>query len=150
MNSRQNSDAPHIQCIEQYKCYLQDVGNIGVRHENSRRFYLSVVSALFVFLSIAGPNGVLKVVEGPVRTLVGMVGIVLCAVWLMHMQSFGAIYRAKFDVLRTIENERNLFHVFDEEWKHLKEDSRYKLLTLIDSAMPGLFAALFVALLYFK
>ncbi len=33
--------------IEQYKAYLQDLGNIGARHENSRRYYLSVVPALF-------------------------------------------------------------------------------------------------------
>lgn len=142
-------DVLHTDCLEQYKSYLQDVGNIGARHENSRRFYLSVVSALFVFLSMAGKDGPLKVVEGPVRTLVGLVGIILCVVWVMHMQSFGAIYRAKFNVLRAMETQCNLFHVFDEEWKYLKGNPRFKLLTLIDSAIPVLFAALFIALLYF-
>ena len=142
-------DALHTDYLEQYKSYLQDVGNIGSRHENSRRFYLSVVSALFVFLSMAGKDGPLKVVEGPVRTLVGLVGIILCVVWVMHMQSFGAIYRAKFDVLRAMETQCNLFHVFDEEWKYLKDNPRFKLLTLIDSAIPVLFALLFIALLYF-
>jgi len=150
MDSRLNGDPPHAEYIEQYKSYMQDVGNIGVRHENSRRFYLSVVSALFVFLSMAGKEGPLKVVEGHVRTLVGTVGIILCVVWVMHMQSFGAIYRAKFDVLRAIEQQHNLFPVFDEEWKHLQANPRFKLLTLIDSAIPLLFAVLFMALLYLK
>lgn len=150
MNARQNDGTPQTEYIEQYKSYLQDVGNIGTRHENSRRFYLSVVSALFVFLSMAGKDGPLKVVEGPVRTLVGMVGVILCVVWVMHMQLFGAIYRAKFDVLRAIEKECNLFHVFDEEWKHLRANPRFKLLTLIDSVVPVLFAAMFIVLLYFK
>jgi hypothetical protein len=151
MNSPQNpDDGRRADYLEQYKSYLQDLGNIGDRHQNCRQFYLSVVSALFVFLSMAGKDGVLKVVEGPVRTLVGVVGIVLCIVWIMHMQSFGAIYKAKFDVLREMENQCNLFHVFDEEWKHLKRDSRFMLLTLIDSVIPVLFAALFVALLHFK
>jgi len=136
--------------IEQYKCYLQDVGNIGVRHDNSRRFYLSVVSALFVFLSMAGPDGIFQYIQGAVLVLVGILGIILCVVWGIHMQSFSAIYRAKFDVLRAIENEHNLFHVFDEEWKYLKANPRYKLLTLIDSAPPVLFAFLFIALLYLK
>jgi hypothetical protein len=151
VDSRQNpDDARRADYIEQYKSYLQDLGNIGARHESSRQFYLSVVSALFVFLSMAGKDGVLKVVEGPVRILVGLVGIILCVAWIMHMQSFGAIYKAKFDVLREMENQSNLFHVFDEEWKYLKRDSRFMLLTLIDSVIPVLFAALFVALLYFK
>jgi hypothetical protein len=43
----------------------------------------------------------------------------------------------------------NLLHVFDEEWKHLKNNPRFKLLTLIDSAIPVLFAAPFIALLHF-
>jgi hypothetical protein len=150
MNTRQNDGTPQTEYIEQYKSYLQDVGNIGARHENTRRFYLAVVSALFVFLSMAGKDGLLKAVEGPVRTLVGMLGIILCVAWVMHMQSFAAIYNAKFGVLRAIEKERNLFPVFDEEWKHLHADPRYRLLTLIDSAVPLLFAALFIALLYLK
>src|SRR5712692_4379653 len=108
MENHQSVGERNKDYIEQYKSYLQDVGNIGTRHENSRRFFLSVVSALFVFLSMAGKDGPLKVVEGPVKTLVGIVGIILCVVWVMHMQSFGAIYRAKFDVLRAIEKECKL------------------------------------------
>ena len=71
-------------------------------------------------------------------------------VWVMHMQSFGAIYRSKFEVLRAIEEKHNLFHVFDEEWRHLKANPRYKLLTLIDSVTPVLFASLFIAVIYLK
>jgi energy-coupling factor transporter transmembrane protein EcfT len=148
-NRQNNNDTSRAEYIEQYKSYLQDVGNIGARHENSRRFYLSVVSALFVFLSMAGKDGPLKFVEGPLRILVGMVGIILCVAWVMHMQSFGAIYRAKFDVLREMETQCNLFHLIDEEWKYLQKNPRYKLLTLIDTAIPALFAALFIALLCF-
>jgi hypothetical protein len=143
-------DAPCKECIEQYKSYLQDVGNIGTRHENSRRFYLSVVSALFVFLSMAGKDGVLHVVDGPVRVLVGVFGILLCVVWIMHMQSFAAIYLAKFSVLRAMEVKCRLFRVFEEEWNCLKVDPRYKFLTLMDSAIPILFVVLFLALLYFR
>jgi hypothetical protein len=147
--SPKNDATPCPECVEQYKSYLQDVGNIGTRHENSRRFYLSVVSAFFVFLSMAGKEGVLQVVQGPVRILVGMVGILLCVAWIMHMQSFGAIYRAKFNVLRAMETKCHLFPVFAEEWGYLKDNPRFKFLTLMDSAIPVLFAALFLALLYF-
>ena len=136
--------------IEQYKVYLQDVGNIGVRHENSRKFYLSVVSALFVFVSMAGEEGIFTNIRGHVLTLTGLVGILLCIVWVMHMQAFGAIYRAKFDVLRGIEKKHSLFHIFDEEWKFLKANPRFKLLTLIDSVTPVLFLLVFMSLLYLK
>jgi hypothetical protein len=81
--------------IEQYKAYLQDVDDIGVRHENSRKFYLAVVSALFVFVSMAGGDGLFANVRGHVLTLASAVGILLCTVWVMHMQSFAAIHDDK-------------------------------------------------------
>jgi len=68
----------------------------------------------------------------------------------MHMQSFAAIYHAKFDVLRAIESKHDLFHIFDEEWKLLDANPRFKLLTFIDSIFPVLFLFVFVALLFLK
>lgn len=145
--------------IEQYKAYLQDIGNIGVRHENSRRFYLAVPSALFAFLALAGKDGPLKI-AGPALVLVAIVGILLCIVWLMHMQAFRAIYLAKFNVLRKMEENGCLYPTFKEEWegfegsrerwKGLKNDSRYKLSAWIDGAIPTIFLILFVVLLFLK
>jgi hypothetical protein len=135
--------------IEQYKSYLQDLGNIGVRQENSRRFYLAVPSALVAFLALAGKDGPLKVV-GPVQDLVAVVGILICAVWLVHMQSFQAVYRAKFTVLRSMEEQCNLFPIFVAEWKELKDDPRYKWLRWIDRIIPVIFGAMFLVLLFLK
>lgn len=150
MESRQNNaETPGTGNIEQYKSYLQDVGNIGTRHESSRRFYLSVLSALFVLLSMAGKEGPLKILESPIRILVGLAGIILCAAWFMHMRSYGAIYQAKFEALRAMEKECKLFPLISKEWEHLQANPDYKLLTGIDSVIPSLFAALFIALLYF-
>lgn len=136
--------------IEQYKAYLQDVGNIGVRHENSRRFYISVVSALFVFLSMAGDKGLFQLVQGKVLTLVAVVGIMLCVVWGVHMQAFGALFKAKFDVLKAIETKPGFYPIFDEEKKHLEANPRYRFLTLIDTVTPLMFAAVFITVLYLK
>ncbi len=145
--------------IEQYKAYLQDIGNIGVRHENSRRFYLAAPSALFTFLALAGKDRPLKIV-GSALILIAIVGILLCIVWLMHMQAFRAIYLAKFNVLRKMEEKGCIYPIFKEEWegfedtseqwKGLKNDSRYKLSAWIDWAIPTIFLILFVVLLFLK
>lgn len=138
-----------MEMIEQYKSYLQDVGNIGARHENSRRFYLAVPSALFAFLALAGKNGPLKLVA-PVQYLVAVVGMILCIVWLMHMQSFQAIYLAKFSVLRKMEDEHKFHPIFTEEWGFLQKDFRYKFLKWIDLLVPLVFLAMFALLLFLK
>ena len=141
--------------IEQYKSYLEDVGNIGVRHENSRRFYLAVPSALFALLALAGKDGAWKIV-GPVQDVVAIVGIVLCMAWFFHMQAFQAIYLAKFNVLRDMEAECSFFPVFKKEWegsgkwKGLKDDHRYKLMRFVDRVVPIVFLCLFVSLFFLK
>jgi hypothetical protein len=129
---------------------VQDVGNIGLRHENSRRFYLSVVSALFVFLSMAGDKGPFQLVQGRVLNLVAAVGILLSLVWILHMQSFAALYDAKFAVLKEIETKPGFYPIFDQEYLKLKADVRYNFPTLLDSLIPLLFIVVFVAVLYLK
>lgn len=134
--------------LDLYKTYLEDVARIGARHEAARKFYLSVVSALFVFLSLTGEKGPLKVADHRVEILVGILGIILGAAWFAHMQSFGAIYKAKFDVLRDMEKDRGLYPCFTKEWDLLKPNRRYHFLTQIDSLMPVLFTILFLVLIF--
>lgn len=150
MASNEGGGKPINNYAEQYKSYVEDVGNIGVRHENTRRFYLAVVSALFVFLSMAGDNGPFLLVHGKVLTLVAVVGIVLCVVWVIHMQAFRAIYAAKFSVLKKIETKPGFYPIFDEEYIALTNDRRYIFLTLIDTLPALLFVGVFVAILYLK
>lgn len=57
--------------LEIYKAYLDDLGRIGSRQEILRQFYLSVISALFVFLSLAGGTGVLASLQGVAEPLSG-------------------------------------------------------------------------------
>ena len=40
--------------VEQYKAYIADLGNIGTRHSQTNTLYMSIISALLVFL-VAGP-----------------------------------------------------------------------------------------------
>lgn len=135
---------------EQYKSYIQDLGNIGTRHENTRRFYVSVMSALFVFLSLAGKEGVIHAIQGTVLLVVGIAGILLCLVWIFHMQAFRALYEAKFAILKKMEEQQGLFHAYEEEYNYLQSNPRYFFLTSLDTVSPILFILLFVAVLIVK
>jgi hypothetical protein len=136
--------------LEQYTAYLADVGNIGVRSENSRRFYLSVVSALLVFLSMTGDKGPFIKLQWPVQVIVGITGIIICVLWFLHMRSFGALFRAKFSVLREMEAHGLAFPIFKREWELLRDDTRFTLLSIIDAGMPWVFALISVAIVYLK
>jgi hypothetical protein len=150
MPEEKNNNQSNTNTIEQYKCYLQDIGNIGTRHENSRRFYLSVVSALFVFLSMTGENGPFLNMKFAVQIIVGIVGGIMCIVWVIHMQSFRAIFKVKFKVIVEIEKENRLLNIFEREHKYLNSDNHYNPLTVIDSIAPYVFMLLFITIMFIK
>ncbi len=52
--SRDPSGDPQIQLrLDQYKAYLDDLGNIGTRYTTANGFYVSIVSALLAILALA-------------------------------------------------------------------------------------------------
>ena len=128
-----------------YKAYLEDLGRLGSRHETLRAFYLSVISALFVFLSLASPTGALPTISEGVKQLVGGVGILMSVSWGLHMWSFAGLYKAKFSVLSAGERDF-LFKPFTAEQEALKKFQRPRL-TVIDRFVAGIFAVLFLVLL---
>ena len=149
MSEDKPSSNPNHGLLEQYKSYVEDLGNIGTRQENSRKFYLSVASALLALLSVAGEQGHFQEVQRPVKIVVGVAGVSLCILWFFHMRSFGALYLAKFTVLKEMEVSLP-FPIFKREWELLKSDCRYMLLSYIDSKMPFIYSVLFVAIIFFK
>lgn len=131
-----------------YKAYLEDLGRIGGRHEELRKFYLSVISALFVYVSLAGKDGLLVNQKQGVLVIVGLVGVAVCVLWALHMQSFKVLFAAKIQTLHKFEEKLGV-ELFKEESAKLKE-KHYWPLTAIDQFVAGALAILFFALLYFK
>jgi hypothetical protein len=132
--------------IEQYKAYMQDVANIGTRHETARGFYLSVLSALLAFVALAGTDGPLSGI-GPRLFLVISVGaIAICVLWFLNTLSFASLYRAKLGQLQKMEEELP-FKNFTDEYAALKKDWRYTRLTTVECFVASTFIALFIAAL---
>ncbi len=136
--------------IEQYKTYFQDVANFRRRHEQSRHFYLMVVSALLVFIALTGNQGSIVGAHGLVLILAGLAGGILCFLWNADMHAYHAIFKVKVDILRRIEGHYNLFNIFEEEQKILRLNPRYQLMAVLDSLMPLIFSLFFAAVIYLK
>ena len=136
--------------LELYKAYLDDLGRMGGRHEVARAFYLSVISALFVFLSLSGTTGPLVAVSAGVQIVVCLVGILISLVWFLHMCSFGTLFRAKKHMLVQAETEAKFpIKPFTEEAVFLQSNKRLRL-TVIDRLVSVAFAVLFAALAVLK
>ncbi|MBI5890835.1 MAG: hypothetical protein HZB47_09180 [Nitrosomonadales bacterium] len=132
--------------IEQYKAYMQDVANIGSRHETARGFYLSVLSALLAFVALAGKDGPLSGIGSNLFIVISLGAIAICILWFLNTLSFSALYGAKLGQLHKME-EVLPFKNFTDEYKVLKKNWRYIRLTTVECFVAGVFAILFTVAL---
>jgi hypothetical protein len=134
------------QRIEQYKTCMQDLANIGTRHETARGFYLSVISALLAFVAMAGKDGPISGIGSDLFVLISVGAIAICALWFLNTMSFAALYHAKIGRLKTME-EKLPFQNFAAEFDALKQDWRYIRLTTVECGVAFIFIILFVVAL---
>lgn len=134
------------QKIEQYKAYMQDLSNIGTRHETARGFYLSVLSALLAFVALAGNGGPLSNIGSRLFIVISVGAIAICALWFLNTLSFAALYRAKIGRLHAME-EKLPFQNFTAEFDALKGDWRYIRLTTVECFVAIVFIILFIVAL---
>ena len=132
--------------LEQYKSYMNNLNEIGNQHSQTRGFYVSIISALLVFLSLTGPKEALGNISFIGQFAVALLGIILCIAWFIHTLAFGKLFYAKFYILKEMEKELH-FQIFDKEWKKLQE-IKYTLLTKIESFVSLAVLIPFIILLY--
>jgi len=142
------ADTPQsaLSALDQYRAYLQDLGNFGTRHTTSNSFYLSIITALLGLLTLMRPSEGLSDLRTLLRILVPLFGMALCWVWHKTMLFYSAMYRVKFDVLRELERHGGLYPVFEREKNLLWPRpwlSQYEHWIPLFLAMP--FAAVLVA-----
>ena len=102
--------------IEQYKAYLQDLGNVGRRYTTSNGFYLSVITALLGLLSLMRPGEDLAELQDILRLTVPLFAIALCFVWHKTLRFYRNLFTAKFKVLKEMEDQGQLFPAYDHEY----------------------------------
>lgn len=105
--------------VEQYKAYLEDLGNIGTRYTTSNGFYLSVITALLGILSLMKPGEGLADLRDVLRIAVPLFAIGLCFVWRKTLQFYRDLFTAKFAVLKEMEQSAKIFSAYDREYQLL-------------------------------
>jgi hypothetical protein len=150
------SDKQHDVCLEQYKAYIGDLGNVGTRYATVQAFYVSVITALVSVLALAESNKILSQLQTSTLVVVCLFAIALCIVWAVTINFYRKLFGAKFAVLKALED--NLAYTcFDEESKVLrgfdektKEFRSEPFLTTIEGSIPIVFSFFFVALALIK
>lgn len=82
--------------VEQYKAYLADLQHIAGRLETNRGFMLSLLTLLFLFLSLAGKDGAFLKVAPQFTWIILIVAVLICIAWFLRLRTYSAIIKSKF------------------------------------------------------
>lgn len=74
-------------------------------------------------------------------------GIIVCIVWILFIQNFRELNKAKFEVINKIE-ARLPIKAFDDEWKYLKKSKKYIEGTKLEKVMPFAFGILYIGIFF--
>ncbi|WP_218780564.1 hypothetical protein [Rhodococcus sp. NCIMB 12038] len=132
---------------------MEMADRVSARRGLANQFYLSLETL------ILGVPALLQVSDnGPAlgegrASILSILGIVVALVWWLQLRSYRQLNKAKFDVINSIEGEHMTIRIFSDEWKSLKSDHverwrpRYAELGTVERVVPGIFAAMNLAVL---
>ena len=131
--------------FDQYKLYVELMDRVSQRRENTNKFYITLLAALFTIN--ASNTGW---VNHPI--LPSVLGIIFCVIWLIHIRSFRLLNQSKFKVIHEMEQQLP-YPCFDREWQFIQAQERkssYVLLSQIEQMIPVFMGLLFITFLVFK
>jgi hypothetical protein len=122
--------------LDQYKAYVADIGNIGVRYTAAQTFYFALVSALIGVLAFKDAGQPIAQYVNLKFTVVMCFIAAVCYVWRRTLLFYHSLFRAKFATLRDLE-KLGLYNVYAAEGDYMMEPPGGTRLTkfpsLIDS-----------------
>jgi hypothetical protein len=122
--------------LEQYKLYVEMADRISERRMQTNKFYISLLSGLLALLSVLVSIGNLN--QTLIFVIVSLLGMALCILWHINIQSYRQLNSGKFKVIHEMEQYLP-FPCYDKEWGILgegKEKSKYLQLTRVEKYIP--------------
>jgi hypothetical protein len=138
--------------IEQYKLYVEMADNISTRRSQTNAFYITVLSGLLAVLALAADKFA-GAAQDASFIAVAILGIVLCVVWYINLESYRQLNSGKYKTIHEME-QRLPFPCFDREWEIMSmrgEDGKPKFtrLTRVEKFVPILLGIPFLFLLVY-
>jgi len=131
--------------LEIYKLHVEMIDRLSSRRSSMNQYYIGILSALIGLISML--NWIkISYWGGITNILIGSIGVIICFIWKINIQSYKQLSSAKFRVLDKIESKLE-FQFYKDEWGLLKNSKKYKTFTSIEKIIPMLMVIRFLALL---
>lgn len=131
--------------MQQYKLYAEQKENFISRSFAVNRFYLSMVIILLLLISLT--KGVLFIYALSLPLVLSIVGLSVCSLWWMNMDSYNVLIKVKFgSVLEEIEKQLPV-QPYGDEHKAIKELRENKKEFLFSDTQKAFSVIMFVLFL---
>jgi hypothetical protein len=147
MSSDENDETSDL--VDQYKLYVTMADRISERRGQDNRFYITILSGLFIILSYIVSNKLYLNLLNYIIVLIAVFGIFLCIIWFYQIRSYKQLNSAKFQIIHEMELQLP-FQAYLREWEVLgygKDKQKYFPLTHVEKYIPLLMALPFILLL---
>ena len=134
--------------LEIYKLHAELADRVSQRREGANRLYVSVLAGMVTFLTVAMRLGVGDLPSDVMLGVAGSFGALLSLSWFVVLRSYRQLNSGKFKALHELETKL-AYPFFTAEWRFLDEGrnrNRYWRLTVVETGLPWIFFALFIAL----
>lgn len=138
--------------LEQYKLYVEMADNVSSRRTKANVFYISLLSGLLAVLSIVYRWGILNNPPNVVFMAAAILGIILCCIWYVNIQSYKQLNSGKFKVIHAMEQQLP-FPCYGREWEILgsgKDGKNYLQLTRVEQYIPAILTIPYLILIIYS
>lgn len=140
---KNNDDKTEI-ILAQWQTCVEMANSVSQRRDTMNNIFVTLNLAIITAISITWN----------LKTLFILVsGVVVCIIWIIFIQNYKLLNTEKFNVINNIEKHLPVMP-FNDEWKRLKSNKKYKDSTKLEKTLPIMFIILyliaFVAIIVIK
>ncbi len=140
---KNNDDKTEI-ILAQWQTCVEMANSVSQRRDTMNNIFVTLNLAIITAISITWN----------LKTLFILVsGVVVCIIWIIFIRNYKLLNTEKFNVINNIEKHLPVMP-FNDEWKRLKSNKKYKDSTKLEKTLPIMFIILyliaFVAIIVIK
>lgn len=129
-----NTDDKTEIILAQWQTCVEMANSVSQRRDTMNNIFVTLNLAIIAAVSIAWDLKSLFILAA---------GIVVCIIWILFIRNYKLLNTEKFNVINDIEKKLPV-KPFNDEWKKLKSNKKYRDSTKLENTLPIMFIVLYV------
>lgn len=129
-----NTDDKTEIILAQWQTCVEMANSVSQRRDTMNNIFVTLNLAIIAAVSITWELKSLFILAA---------GIVVCTIWILFIRNYKLLNTEKFNVINDIEKKLPV-KPFNDEWKKLKSNKKYRDSTKLENTLPIMFIVLYV------